>query len=98
MDNKCSLSFILNQPAEWTSGKPAVRSRRKHFEVHRIYKCIAPGCDKSYGTLNHLNTHVRAKGHGKKRDPIEFVHVRRAKQAQEQLLHSFFGYTFYSSH
>jgi hypothetical protein len=34
-----------------------------------LYTCSWPGCDKAYGALNHLNTHVRNAEHGPKREP-----------------------------
>lgn len=43
------------------------RHRRRYNEVHRIYKCDYPGCTKAYGALNHLNAHIRALGHGRRR-------------------------------
>lgn len=45
------------------------RPRRKAEEVERLYSCNFPGCDKAYGALNHLNTHVRNAEHGPKREP-----------------------------
>jgi hypothetical protein len=34
-----------------------------------MYKCGWNGCEKAYGTLNHLNAHVTMQGHGAKRTP-----------------------------
>ena len=34
-----------------------------------MYKCGWNGCDKAYGTLNHLNAHVTMQSHGQKRTP-----------------------------
>lgn len=84
MVNKASLSYILNThtppPGLRVTFRivqaPVVRSRRKFYEVYRTYTCGHLGCKKAYGTLNHLNTHVRVKGHGKKREPTEFIHRR----------------------
>ena len=45
------------------------RPRRRAEEVERFYACNWEGCDKAYGALNHLNTHVRNAGHGPKREP-----------------------------
>ena len=45
------------------------RPRRRAEEVERLYTCNWPGCDKAYGALNHLNTHVRNAEHGPKREP-----------------------------
>lgn len=53
------------------------RPRRRADEVERLYKCIWNGCEKSYGTLSHLNDHVRLQRHGTKREPHEFKEARR---------------------
>ncbi|KAH8655645.1 hypothetical protein BX600DRAFT_385303, partial [Xylariales sp. PMI_506] len=45
------------------------RARRRHGEVERFYRCNYPGCDKGYGRLGHLNTHVTLKNHGTMRNP-----------------------------
>lgn len=34
-----------------------------------MYKCGWQGCEKAYGTLNHLNAHVTMQSHGAKRTP-----------------------------
>ena len=34
-----------------------------------MYKCGHQGCEKAYGTLNHLNAHVTMQSHGAKRTP-----------------------------
>lgn len=72
------------------------RPRRRAEEVERLYACNYLGCDKAYGALNHLNTHVRNAEHGPKREPkgmiisgsylmAEFQEIRRAlKQRQAQ--------------
>lgn len=49
---------------------PKKRSRRRYDEIERIYSCEWKGCDKAYGTLNHLNAHVAMQKHGEKRLPI----------------------------
>ncbi|SPO40042.1 uncharacterized protein PSFLO_05524 [Pseudozyma flocculosa] len=41
-----------------------IRKRRKGDEIDRKYICDFAGCDKAYGTLNHLNTHRLANDHG----------------------------------
>ena len=69
------------------------RPRRRAEEVERLYTCSWPGCDKAYGALNHLNTHVRNAEHGPKREPkgtitdgnlliLEFAQVRREQKAK----------------
>lgn len=50
-------------------GQRMRRPRRRADEVERLYKCIWNGCEKSYGTLSHLNDHVRLQRHGNKREP-----------------------------
>jgi hypothetical protein len=42
-----------------------------------MYKCGWNGCEKAYGTLNHLNAHVTMQSHGQKRTPegmLDSVH------------------------
>lgn len=43
-----------------------------------MYKCGWNGCEKAYGTLNHLNTHVAKQSHGQKRTP-EGKYISRNK-------------------
>lgn len=51
------------------------RPRRRYEEIERLYPCGWNGCEKSYGTLNHLNAHVMTQKHGEKRLPAgKFVH------------------------
>ncbi|EFE36284.1 C2H2 transcription factor (Con7), putative [Trichophyton benhamiae CBS 112371] len=45
------------------------RPRRRYEEIERMYKCGWNGCEKAYGTLNHLNAHVTMQSHGAKRSP-----------------------------
>lgn len=45
------------------------RPRRRYDEIERLYQCSWPDCNKSYGTLNHLNAHVTMQKHGPKRSP-----------------------------
>ena len=45
------------------------RPRRRYEEIERMYKCGWNGCEKAYGTLNHLNAHVTMQSHGSKRTP-----------------------------
>jgi hypothetical protein len=57
------------------------RPRRRYEEIERMYKCGWNGCEKAYGTLNHLNAHVTMQSHGAKRTPegmcCAFVNLRR---------------------
>lgn len=49
--------------------QPKKRPRRRFEEIERLYNCNYPGCNKAYGTLNHLNAHVSMQKHGPKRLP-----------------------------
>ncbi|KAL9124183.1 MAG: hypothetical protein Q9217_006465 [Psora testacea] len=53
------------------------RPRRRYEEIERMYKCGWQGCEKAYGTLNHLNAHVTMQSHGTKRTPEEFKEIRK---------------------
>jgi len=53
-------------PTDEDRPKPK-RPRRRADEITRKYKCGWNGCDKGYGTLNHLNAHVETLKHGEKR-------------------------------
>ncbi|KAI5782727.1 hypothetical protein EDC01DRAFT_225610 [Geopyxis carbonaria] len=64
------------------------RPRRRYEEIERMYKCGWNGCEKAYGTLNHLNAHVTMQGHGAKRTPDEFKEIRKewkARKKEEEL-------------
>lgn len=41
-----------------------------------MYKCGWNGCEKAYGTLNHLNAHVTMQSHGQKRTPEGMLNFR----------------------
>ncbi|ORX39227.1 hypothetical protein BD324DRAFT_618896 [Kockovaella imperatae] len=56
---------------------PKKRPRRRYDEIERLYLCGWNGCEKSYGTLNHLNAHVAMQKHGEKRLPSEFKDMRK---------------------
>jgi hypothetical protein len=69
------------------------RPRRRAEDVERLYICNWEGCDKAYGALNHLNTHVRNAEHGPRREPkgtyfvnlanvLEFQQLRREQKAR----------------
>ena len=64
-DSKSSeLTFVpLGGPT------PKKRPRRRYDEIERLYTCGWNGCEKAYGTLNHLNAHVAMQKHGEKRLP-----------------------------
>lgn len=60
------------------------RPRRRYEEIERMYKCGWNGCEKAYGTLNHLNAHVTMQGHGSKRTPEEFKEIRKEWKARKK--------------
>lgn len=63
-DDDGELTFVpLSGPA------PKKRPRRRFDEIERLYLCGWGGCEKAYGTLNHLNAHVAMQKHGEKRLP-----------------------------
>lgn len=49
-----------------------------------MYKCGWNGCEKAYGTLNHLNAHVTMQAHGQKRTPEEFKEIRKEWKARKK--------------
>ncbi|KAK7206702.1 hypothetical protein BZA70DRAFT_112180 [Myxozyma melibiosi] len=64
------------------------RPRRRFEEIERIYTCGYNGCEKAYGTLNHLNAHVTMQNHGSKRTPDEFKETRKKwkeKKKEEEM-------------
>lgn len=48
-----------------------------------MYKCGWQGCEKAYGTLNHLNAHVTMQTHGTKRTP-EGEHTQSLSIVQDE--------------
>ncbi|WWC91149.1 uncharacterized protein L201_006090 [Kwoniella dendrophila CBS 6074] len=75
------LTFVqLGGPA------PKKRPRRRYDEIERLYSCGWNGCEKSYGTLNHLNAHVAMQKHGEKRLPSEFKDMRKAWRKKKREL------------
>ncbi|KAG9246120.1 hypothetical protein BJ878DRAFT_417617 [Calycina marina] len=60
------------------------RPRRRYEEIERMYKCGWEGCEKAYGTLNHLNAHVTMQSHGAKRTPEEFKEIRKEWKARKK--------------
>ncbi|KAA8573038.1 hypothetical protein EYC84_003577 [Monilinia fructicola] len=60
------------------------RPRRRYEEIERMYKCGWQGCEKAYGTLNHLNAHVTMQSHGSKRTPEEFKEIRKEWKARKK--------------
>ncbi|KAI9297341.1 hypothetical protein K502DRAFT_323330 [Neoconidiobolus thromboides FSU 785] len=74
-------SYIVDtrstSPEDNQEQKVKIRNRRKYIEIERVFKCNHTGCTKSYGALNHLNTHVILKNHGPKRSPQEFKKFKK---------------------
>lgn len=52
--------------------KPSRRFRRRYNQIIRKYNCTFQGCTKSYGSLNHLNTHIVTKNHGQRKSKLDF--------------------------
>ncbi|KAK7033683.1 hypothetical protein VNI00_012683 [Paramarasmius palmivorus] len=67
----------LDNPSRAWSFLETQQKRRRPDEVERKYKCNWSHCRKSYGSLNHLNTHVLRQKHGPKRSPDEFRELRK---------------------
>jgi len=64
----------------------SIRPRRRPEKVERLYDCEHSGCDKSYGTLAHLNAHIRIHRHGKLKTPEDYEALRqKLKEKKAQL-------------
>lgn len=59
-------------PVFYDDSKPNRRFRRRYNQIVRKYNCSFPGCNKSYGSLNHLNTHIVTKKHGQRKSKSDF--------------------------
>jgi hypothetical protein len=58
------------------SGQPSKkRHRRSAQDIDRIYKCGWDGCDKAYGLVRNLNTHILVQGHGGTRSKAGKSHI-----------------------
>lgn len=76
---------VMEQHADYHYARPAAaqpqpqqksrRFRRRYYQIYRKYSCLFPGCTKSYGLLNHLNTHIVTKKHGLRKSKADFRHV-----------------------
>lgn len=64
------LSTDLDPTAH--DAKRGRRFRRRYNQIVRKYPCSFPGCLKSYGSLNHLNTHIVTKKHGHRKSKADF--------------------------
>lgn len=56
-------------------GQKSRRFRRRYHQIYRKYKCLYKNCTKSYGSLNHLNTHIVTKNHGQRMSKAEFKNL-----------------------
>lgn len=54
------------------------RRRRRWADVARPYYCTWQTCEKSYGTMSHLNTHIRAQNHGEPKHLTDYPEVTEA--------------------
>lgn len=62
--------------------------RQRCEETERMYKCGWNGCEKTYGTLNHLNGHVTMQSHGAKRTSEEYREARyKWKMKRKEMEH-----------
>lgn len=60
-----------------------------------MYKCGWNGCEKAYGTLNHLNAHVTMQSHGTKRTPEgKLIIIWILFHSRVRLLHAFLSFLF----
>lgn len=64
------------------------RFRRRYYQIFRKYNCTFPGCTKSYGSLNHLNTHIVTKKHGLRKSKQDFKHVDEKGDPRAQRTYS----------
>ncbi|ODV80720.1 uncharacterized protein CANTADRAFT_170090 [Suhomyces tanzawaensis NRRL Y-17324] len=62
------------------------RFRRRYNQIIRRYSCSYPGCSKSYGSLNHLNTHIVTKKHGHRKSKADFQHNQFPNGEQENAI------------
>lgn len=60
------------------------RFRRRYYQINRKYNCTFPGCSKSYGLLNHLNTHIVTKKHGQRKSKADFRTEKDEKDEQSK--------------
>lgn len=69
LEHQTHLALELDPLKEYKSGR---RFRRRYNQIVRKYSCASPGCTKSYGSLNHLNTHIVTKKHGYRKSKADF--------------------------
>ncbi|KAI5967814.1 uncharacterized protein KGF55_000046 [Candida pseudojiufengensis] len=59
------------------------RFRRRYNQINRRFPCSYPNCMKSYGSLNHLNTHIVSKKHGHRKAKADFQNPSRPPKDDE---------------
>ncbi|KAI5961316.1 hypothetical protein CANMA_003836 [Candida margitis] len=64
--------------------KKSRRFRRRYNQIVRKYPCSYPGCSKSYGSLNHLNTHIVTKKHGPRKSKLDFQNGSQSKEDKQE--------------
>jgi hypothetical protein len=68
LNGMAQYTFVRENPAEKKK-----RQRRCPHEIERKYHCTWSGCTKAYGTLSHLNTHIKLQQHGNIKTSMDFV-------------------------
>lgn len=64
--------YPMHSYPEYPDHRRGRRFRRRYNQILRKYMCSFPGCTKSYGSLNHLNTHIFSKKHGQRKSKADF--------------------------
>lgn len=64
--------YPIQSTPDYTDNRRGRRFRRRYNQIVRKYMCSFPGCTKSYGSLNHLNTHIVSKKHGQRKSKADF--------------------------
>eukprot|EP00835_Amoeboradix_gromovi_P006763 NODE_875_length_3523_cov_0.099007.p3 type:complete len:113 gc:universal NODE_875_length_3523_cov_0.099007:3186-2848(-) len=67
------IQFIESNENLWQFKKIKSGKRTPSNAVTRLFNCRYPGCNKSYGTISHLNTHRKRKGHGEAQSKRDFL-------------------------
>lgn len=78
--NESNIHELLNPleeaPLQVPDIKTKKRKRRRFKEVERYFICDHPNCDKSYGSLAHLNEHRVIQSHGPRKKLEDFGNVK----------------------
>lgn len=75
------LAHDLDHLHEMKRGR---RFRRRYNQIVRKYSCSFPQCNKSYGSLNHLNTHIVTKKHGHRKSKADFQNSNASNEEHLQ--------------